>query len=179
MRTLLLLLQKLATGRGFAILITLYAVVFGAIVYNLSKLTTLTNGYGILDFDRGYSRERVLEVFGSYGNEGMAIYSQIQLLDIVNPAVYSLFFASILYLLWRQKKAVWVVIIPLIAAALDYLENLTLFLLSRSYPDISEPLVLVSSTLSIIKNVALVAAVIALLVGMSLWLLNMLAGKKT
>ena len=118
----------------------------------MNKLAIVTGGYSILDFDFGYSEERVLEVLGSYGEEGMALYGRIQLLDILNPAIYSLFFASILYLLFKKGGFAWVVILPLLAGALDYAENITLYILSSSYPDISGTIVSLSSSLSIVKK---------------------------
>ena len=98
----------------------------------------------------------------------MALYTRIQLLDIFNPAIYSLFFASIIYLLWRKHNAAWVALLPLLAGLLDYAENLTLFLLARSYPDLPTGLVTLSSTLNIIKNMAMVPAIIAMLTGLGL-----------
>ncbi|MFK8035776.1 MAG: hypothetical protein AB8B94_16705 [Hyphomicrobiales bacterium] len=169
MNTTLSILDRLANWRGFTILIILYVAVFGTIIATLSKLTTLTGGIGILDFDRGYSVERVRKVFDSYGAEGFALYGRIQLLDIFNPAIYSLIFACLIYLLWKNKGYRWVVAPPLAAGLLDYCENLTLFLLSRSYPEISPQLVTISSTLSLIKNVALFGTIIVLLIGLFIW----------
>jgi len=169
MTMILSIIDRLATWRGFAILFVLYAAVFGTIIATLSNLTTLTGGIGILDFDRGYSVERVREVFDSYGEEGFALYGRIQLLDLVNPAIYSLIFASLIYLLWRDRGHRWVVVLPLAAGLLDYCENLTLFLLSNSYPEISSQLVTISSALSLIKNIALFGAIIALLIGLFFW----------
>ncbi len=169
MKTVLIFLGKMATKRGLAILLTFYAAVFGAILFTLSKLTTLTGGIGILDFDRGYTTERVAEVFGSYGVEGMALYSRIQVLDIFNPAIYSIIFASLLYLLWRTHRAAWVVFLPFLAGGLDYAENVTLFALSRAYPNLPSGLVSASSLLSIVKNVALFASIAALVVGLAIF----------
>lgn len=84
--------------RGFAILVTLYVVVFGTILLMLTKLTAQTGGIGILDFEVCYTTERVAEVFGSYGAGGMTLYARIQLLDVFNPAIYSVLFASLHYL---------------------------------------------------------------------------------
>ncbi|MEZ4662632.1 MAG: hypothetical protein R2911_34205 [Caldilineaceae bacterium] len=88
----------------------------------------------------------------------------------MNPALYSLFFAAIIHLLWRQRNVTWVALLPLWAGLLDYAENLTLFLLARSYPNLPAELVGVSSALSIVKNVAMAPAIIALLVGLVLLL---------
>ncbi|MEZ4707806.1 MAG: hypothetical protein R3A44_11395 [Caldilineaceae bacterium] len=174
MNPILLFIQKIATPKGFAILFALYVVVFGAILLTLAQLTAHTGGIGILDFDRGYTAERVAEVFGSYGKQGMALYTRIQLLDLLNPALYSLFFAAIIHLLWRNHSAIaaWIVLFPFWAGLLDYAENVTLFLLTRSYPKLSTELVRLSSTLSIIKNFALIPAIIVLLIGLVLFAMH-------
>lgn len=162
------ILEKTATKAGLIVLAIVYAAVFGGILITLNQLTKSSSGFGILDFDFGYSRERVMEVLGSYGDTGWSLYSRIQLLDLINPALYSLLLASIIFLLWRSRNTLWVVVIPLFAGLLDYLENLTLFLLSQSYPSVSSGLVSISSNLSIIKNVALYATVFILILGILL-----------
>lgn len=178
MAKLITFVDRLANWRGIGILLILYALVFGAIVLTLSQLTTLTGGIGILDFDRGYTLERVQEVFDSYGEAGFALYGLIQLLDLFNPAIYSLLFACFIYLLWKGRKNIWVVLIPLAAGFLDYAENLTLYLLSASYPDLSPQLVSFSSTLSIIKNLVLFGAIAALLIGLIFWIRQRLSTKQ-
>lgn len=178
MPVILSFVDRLATRRGFAVLIVLYAVVFGAIVITLSRLTELTGGTGILDFDRGYSVERVNEVFDSYGAEGFALYGRIQLLDLLNPAIYSLIFACLIYLLWKNRGYRWGVYLPLAAGLLDYSENLTLFLLVRSYPELPFFLVTISSTLSIVKNIALFGAIAVLLTGIFFWVYDRFVGVK-
>lgn len=179
MTAILSILERLANWRGLGILVVLYAVVFGSILATLARLTELTGGIGILDFDRGYTKDRVREVFESYGEEGFALFARIQLLDVINPVLYALIFACLTHLLWRHRNATWVVLLPLLAGALDYAENLTLFLLSRSFPDLSDGLVGLSSTLSLVKNVALFAAIAALLIGLGLWMRDRYAGPKT
>ena len=173
MTTLLKIIERTATRWGLGILFFLYVLVFGAIQITMNKLAVVTGGFSILDFDFGYSEERVLEVLGSYGEEGMALYGRIQLLDILNPAIYSLFFASILYLLFKKGGFTWVVILPLLAGALDYAENITLYILSSSYPDISGTIVSLSSSLSIVKNTALYSAIGTLVIGFVLWARSM------
>lgn len=177
MNTILSVIERLANWRGFTILIVLYSVIFGSIIASLTSLTALTGGTGILDFDRGYSEARFREVFDSYGAEGFALYGRIQLLDLLNPAIYSLIFASLIYLLWKVRGHYWIVIFPLAAGVLDYCENLTLFFLSRSYPEISPQLVTISSTLSLIKNVALFGTMIVLLIGVFFWFRGRLNSK--
>lgn len=171
------MLDKATTIRGFIILLVAYGVIFGSILYTLSELTAMTGGIGILDFDIGYNSDRVATVFGSYGAEGMALYHRIQLLDLLNPAIYSLIFASLLHLLWPNQNASWIITLPFLAGALDYAENLILFFLGRSYPDLPEMLVHTGSLLSILKNVALFASVAALLTGLAILTVSKLRRK--
>ena len=165
---LIRILEKTSTKVGLTVLFAVYAVVFGGLLKTLHELTKASGGFGILDFDVGYSRERVLEVLGSYGETGMALYSRIQILDLINPAVYSTILSSVIFLLWRNRNVDWVVAVPIISGLLDYLENFTLFLLSKSFPDVSADLVTFSSSLSVIKTIALYTAVLVLILGAAL-----------
>ncbi|TMV04799.1 hypothetical protein FGK63_17090 [Ruegeria sediminis] len=174
MQRLISLIESLANWRGMLILLALYAIVFGTILVTLGQLQEVTGGYGILDFDRGYSPERVNEVLGSYGPEGMALYRRILFLDIFNPALYALIVACLTCLLWKDRGPRWLALVPLLAALGDYLENAALFLMARAFPDVPEGLVHMGSALSLLKNGLLVVAVIPFLAGLALWLLSLL-----
>ncbi|MCK0141266.1 hypothetical protein [Aliiroseovarius sp. F20344] len=163
------LIARLATWRGLAALLVTYVVIFGAILITLGQLSTVSGGYGILDFDQGYTAERVAEVWGSYGEQGFALYRRIQFLDILNPALYSLIAAALTYILWKGRGVEWLCLAPLLGGIGDYAENVSLFLLARGYPKISEDLVAVSSTLSLIKNGLLILGLLPLVVGLALW----------
>ena len=171
MITLLTMFERLSRPRALVSLIAVYVFVFGAIIFTLSQLQALS-GHGILDFDRGYSVARVTEVLGSYGEVGMALYRRIQVLDLFNPALYSLILAVLTYLVWRGHGRPQLSLIALLGGVFDYLENITLFLISISFPDTSIFLVGISSTLSLIKNGVLVVSVLPLLFGMLLWVKN-------
>lgn len=162
------LIDSLTTPRAILILIALYGAVFGTILFKLGQLTEISGGYGILDFDLGYDMARVHEVLGSYGTEGMKLYGQIQLLDLFNPALYSLIATVLTRLLWRGRGPVGLCLLPLLGGIGDYAENVTLFLMARSYPEISIELVSASSTLSIAKNGLLVLGMLPLLLGLVL-----------
>ena len=163
------LITRLATWRGMTFLIIAYLVVFGAILMTLGQLKEVSGGFGILDFDQGYTKERVEEVLGSYGERGFSLYGRIQLLDIFNPALYSLIAAVLTYLLWRGRGVDWLCLAPLLGGIGDYAENVTLFLIARGYPDVSGGLVSVSSALSLIKNGLLILGFLPLIVGLVLW----------
>lgn len=177
MTRLLTLIEKLANWKGIALLLFLYVAVFGSILFSLGQLSELTGGQSILDFDRGYSIARVHEVLGSYGAEGMALNGRIQFLDLFNPALYSLIAATLTYLLWKGRGPEWLPLVALLGGLGDYLENITLFLLARSYPEVSEGLVNFSSSLSMLKNALLPISILPLLVGLILWIVRLLRNR--
>lgn len=175
---MVLFISRLATWRMLTVLIIAYLFVFGAILITLGQLSEVSGGYGILDFDQGYTSNRVVEVFGSYGEQGFALYRRIQVLDLFNPTLYSLIAAALTYILWAERGLGWLSLAPLLGGIGDYAENVSLFLLSRVYPDVPEGLVVISSTLSLIKNGLLVVGLMPLLAGLSLWCVRRLRGNQ-
>lgn len=170
------LVTRLATRRGLIVLLIAYAIVFGMILWSLNQLSEVSGGYGILDFEPGYSFDRVNEVLGSYGPEGMALYGRIQVLDIFNPALYSLVAATFTYLLWRDRGPDWLCLMPLLGGLGDYVENVTLFMIARAYPELPVGLVQVSSMLSLIKNGLFVIGFAPLIIGVILWAIRKVRG---
>lgn len=160
-------IARLATRRGLTVLIIAYLVVFGAILMTLGQLTEVSGGFGILDFDQGYTKQRVTEVFGSYGEQGFSLYRRIQLLDVINPALYSLIASAFTYLLWNGRGVDWLCVIPLLGGLGDYAENATLFFIAKGYPEVSDGLIAVSSTLSLTKNALLIVGMLPLLTGLA------------
>lgn len=168
------LIAKLATRRGLSILVAAYVLVFGAILVTLGQLLEVSGGFGALDFDQGYSTERVAEVFGSYGAQGFSLYRRIQLLDIFNPTLYSLIASALTYLLWKGRGFEWLCLAPLLGGIGDYAENVTLFLLVKGYPDVNESLAAISSSLSLIKTGLLILGLLPMIGGLALWAVNRL-----
>jgi len=165
MTQVLLLIERLGTWHGLSALIALSVLIFAMIFATLAQLSEVTGGYGILDFEMGYSVERVDEILGSYGSDGMALYRSIQLLDLINPAVYSLILAILVNLLWRGRGPKSVALLPVLGGIGDYLENITLFLIVRSYPVLNDDLIAVSSGLSYLKNALASVGGVALIAG--------------
>lgn len=178
MHTAVTLIARLATPRRIVILLLAYGVVFGAILLTLAQLVAVTGGIGILDFDVGYSPDRVAQVLGAYGEAGMALYRRIQILDLFNPALYSLIAAVFIHLLWRGRGPDWLCLLPFLGGIGDYAENATLFLLSRAYPTLHDGLVTLSSTLSLVKNAAMAVGMLPLLIGLVLWAFGALHRKQ-
>ncbi len=73
-------------------------------------------------------------------------------------------------LVWRGRGPRWLALLPLLGGLGDYMENVTLFLMARQFPDLSDGLVNLSSTLSLVKQGLLPIAVAPLLVWLVVWL---------
>lgn len=74
------------------------------------------------------------------GPTGRDTYRNMQVADLVYPAVYGLFLASSLALVIgrlspRSSNAVWLASIPLVASSFDYVENIFAWLALARYPD--------------------------------------------
>ena len=153
-------LEKSVTRAGFALVIVLLTLVGGAIGYTVAEISAIS-GQGILDFELGHSVARTNEVLGAYGKEGIALYHRVQLLDLLNPLIYSWFTAMLLYLLVRGTRWTWLVVFALIPGFFDYAENYYLYQFLVSYPAIDSGQVDTANVLSLIKQGSFVATVVA------------------
>ena len=115
----------------------------------------------------------VADFLDACGADGRAAYRNLQLADLAYPAVFGLFMASSLALvltrlLPRHPGAVALAVLPLIAAAFDYVENVLAWLALAAYPEPAPTdglLGLASAaktTISWIAGVLLVAGLLAL-----------------
>ena len=170
MSKLLTLISKLAKKRAFFLLLAAYAFVFGTILFTIVQITQASGGSGILDFERGYTHTKVMEVLSSYGERGMQLYARIQWLDLLNPALYSLVLAVVAHKILQGRGPIWLPVLALLGGVGDYLENITLFLITRSFPDVSESLVEVSTGLSWLKNGLMAVSGLSLIVAVIIWL---------
>ena len=120
-----------------------------AIALNVLELMRVSGGYGLLDFEFGYDAPRVAETFDAYGKAGMALFWRVQLLDLLNPALYALLGAALIYWLRQGSRWAW---LALGAAALDYAENAVLAMLASGLPDVDAGLVGLGNVLSLAKH---------------------------
>ena len=120
-----------------------------AIALNVLELMRVSGGYGLLDFEFGYDTRRVAEIFDAYGKVGMSLFWRVQLLDLLNPALYALLGAGVIYWLRQGSRWAW---LALGAAALDYTENAVLAMLARGLPDVDAGLVGLGNVLSLAKH---------------------------
>lgn len=125
---------------------------------------------GIIDLTIGYNPAQTLQMVADYGPAARAYYARTELtLDIIYPLVYSLLFAIILTLLFRNKADKpfwWVTLLPFVILLFDYLENAAIVALLTTYPAQSSALAVLCEVAKLGKWLSLVLVVILIVYGL-------------
>ncbi len=114
----------------------------------------------------------VTSFLDSCGPTGRDTYRNMQVADLVYPAVVGLFLASSLALVIgrlspRGSNAVWLASIPLVASSFDYVENISAWFALARYPD-SAPTDVLLGYASAAKTATSWASAILLLAALTL-----------
>jgi hypothetical protein len=87
-----------------------------------------------LDSRGWYSAQTAHDVLGRLGERGRRLYAWTEVsLDLVFPFIYGTLLAALLVHLWDEPWGRWIVLAPLVAAAFDLLENVTIAALALTF----------------------------------------------
>lgn len=140
---LVTIFRHLASGRRYAAITALFLVFFYAATgrpYGTTEFTLLTGGLQVPDISFTYSSASVYSLLGAFGQNGRDIYmSQILPLDTIFAITYLLFFGTTLsilirYLLPGMPEFQGLVILPVVGAISDIIENVCFILVVLMYP---------------------------------------------
>lgn len=140
MTTLTNFLDRIANWKLLALLLILYLSFPAYWLKNAEATINQLAGkpVGVIDLTIGYDPARTLRMVADYGPPARAYYAQTELTaDVAYPVVYSLLFAVILTLLFRNKAYrpfQWVTLLPFAVLLFDYLENAAIVGLLTTYP---------------------------------------------
>ena len=172
------LLIKLSKTRSILVLLAL--VILTNIVFQSSLPFTpkyikqISENTKLLDSRFSYSVDTVEQSFANYGELGRNIYIKFQLLDLIYPIFYSLLLASLLFRLFTKSKFN-PYLFAIFAGIFDYIENLFIFLMNISFPDISKILIYSGSFFTSLKWSFIIISVIIIIAGS----INILIKKRT
>ena len=145
----------------------------------LFTLPVINNQVGVKAFDLqtfGYSLSTAELIVNNLNEETMQLYlfPQLTLLDLLYPVLVALFLSSLLFRLIKgeSKLRSILLIVPFLAMFFDYAENICIILMISKSIELSEPLVLVSSTFTILKGTLTSIAWIAILAYAFKWLIT-------
>lgn len=125
---------------------------------------------GPIDLTVGFNPGRTLQMVADYGPQARAYYTHVELtVDIMYPVVYSLLFAVILALLFRNKANrpfASVTLLPFVSQLFDYLENATIVGLLTTYPQQSTTLAVLCELVKLIKWILLGVIIVYMVYGL-------------
>ena len=160
MKNLLYTIQDRTTGRlvSFFLLLTLG-------LYATIMLVTIPYVQGYAPYQTlfdlspaGYSYEYAVELLSALGPEGRLAYLSVQLpLDFVYPGFLAISYTLLLIWLFGKGFAsesivYYLAFVPVLAGMFDYLENIGIFLMLRSYADLSPTIVSFASVNTLLKS---------------------------
>ncbi|WP_298506799.1 hypothetical protein [uncultured Maribacter sp.] len=125
----------------------------------------------------GYSLSTAELIISNLNNEttNLYLFPQLTLLDVFYPFLLALFLSSFLFRLIkitnsRTRIKVLLLLLPFLAMAFDYSENICIILMITKYVEISKSFVLLSSTLTILKSLLTTFSWIAILIYAMMWI---------
>ena len=141
------------------------------LLVTIPKVMSYSNELKILDMlPTGYDLKYINTLFEALGVEGRAVYLYSQLpVDFIYPFLFAvsncLLLAYFLKKLSKEKsKLFYFCYLPLIGGLADYLENIGIITLLKSYPNISESMAQITASFSMLKSTTTTLYFIVLLI---------------
>ncbi|WP_136666486.1 hypothetical protein [Flavobacterium sp. H122] len=135
-------------------------VYFTMILVTIPKVAGFADNLKIFDIRQfGYTYQEAIELLNNLGAEGRNIYLYRQIpLDLIYPGLFGISFCLILAFFLNKlnllnTKLIYLTILPLISGGFDYLENFSIIAMLRSFPEVSQNLVIFASNFTIIKSI--------------------------
>lgn len=177
------LLDQLANWRVLLFLLAVDGLFIGYLLPQAEQRINALTGknLGPIDLTFGFNPERTLQMVADYGPAGRAYYATTEMtFDVLYPLIYSLLFAVVLTMLYRNASIQVlqrVQLLPAAALLLDLLENITIVLLLNSHPDQSMRIATVCEVVKLVKWLVAGLIVALVIVGLVRRLLPRLAVK--
>ena len=145
----------------------------------------INNQIGVKAFDLqsfGYSVSMAELIVNNLNDQTTQLYlfPQLTLLDLFYPFLLALFLSSLLFRIVKRNNKLKLVllIIPFLAMIFDYSENICIILMISNSIEVSQSIVFLSSSLTVLKGVLTSIAWIAILIYSIKWLILRIQEKK-
>ncbi|TVZ54900.1 hypothetical protein OD91_0137 [Lutibacter sp. Hel_I_33_5] len=149
------------------------------LMVTIPNTMAFSNGMKLLDMmPTGYDFNYVNKLFSDLGDNGRETYLTSQIpVDMVYPLLFGVSYCLLMaYLLKKINKLkpffYYLCLLPIIAGIADYIENMGIITMLKTYPDITETTVTTTNMFSVIKSIStsvffFALIVILILVGIS------------
>jgi hypothetical protein len=156
-------IERVATWPSVALLLILFLLCAQGFEWRRKTL-----GYGIQSLDARfwYSPDEASAFFDAIKANGQRVYAITQLtLDVAFPFIYGLLFAILLIHLYSQKRAKKLVLVPVLTASCDLLENITTAYLALRFKGQPSPVAWAAAIFTSLKWALLILSLILIAVG--------------
>ncbi|MHA1638512.1 MAG: hypothetical protein ACTSUB_10925 [Candidatus Thorarchaeota archaeon] len=150
-------IDRLSTPRNLILAIIVSAVSIALLVSLTQTLVYDIYGEAAMpDLMLGYSYNDIMATFDSLGTDGLNAWLLAHAWDALFPVGYTLALVFGMTMLMRntfpdRKRERVIVLIPIIAAIADYIENILIASQAISYPIVSEQIIAIASVVTIVK----------------------------
>ncbi|ASV30716.1 hypothetical protein [Maribacter cobaltidurans] len=180
--------QKNIAGKKVLSLFIITNVVYVfMLTVTIPKTMEFSNGMKLLDMlPMGYDFNYVDQLVNTLGEIGRETYLSNQIpVDMIYPLLFGISYCLVLaYFLNKLDKLktplAYLCLLPLLAGAMDYAENLGIIAILNSYPEIDHSTVAITSSFSLLKSTLTTLYFVILIISLgALGIRTLRTGKST
>jgi len=174
------LIRKNITGKKVLILFIITNIVYVfMLAVTIPAVMLYSGGMDLLDMmPGGYDTGYLMTLFDKLGEAGRNVYLYKQIpADMIYPLLfamgYTLLLGYVLNKLGRfEGRLFYLCYVPIFSGLFDYLENIGIIVMLKSYPDISTGLIQTTSIFSVCKSISTTIFFVTLIVLLIILALN-------
>lgn len=160
MKQIKIFFNKQATGRKVSVLFVVTNFIYLLMLFvTIPAVMNFSEGMTLLDMrPTGYSMDEVVSLLDILGAKGRDLYLYRQLpVDMIYPGLFGLTYGLLLAYFLKKLGMFYgayfyLCLLPLLAGVADYLENVGIMVLLKSFPEGSETLVWITNVFSLLKS---------------------------
>ena len=180
-------IEKKLEGKKVLVLFIITNLVYAyMLLVTIPKTMIYSNELKLLDMmPSGYDLKYINTLFDTLGETGRQSYLYKQIpVDMIYPFLFGISYCLLIaYFLKKINKLnasfFYLVFLPIIAGIADYLENIGIINMLRSYPEVSQTSAYVTNVFTLVKSVTTTFYFIALIIILVTFGLNQLKKRKT
>lgn len=139
--------------------------------FSIPNLSKYLEGLSPLETKVFYSPDYLFKLLETLGQKGRNAYTNLLLLDLIFPLVYTAFFSLTNLTLHQRETFITKLgkiafILPLLGGLFDYAENFSLLILRKNFPNQFNLLAILSSLSTPLKTIAFLTNSILLILGL-------------
>lgn len=147
-----------------------------AMRFAASYVSSISGGTAILDLNFGNNTAHINHTLAALGEAGRSAYLHIFLpIDACYAVIYAVFYACTLAFFVRRLPlrrklswARWIVVLPVVAAACDWWENVVFAFMLSQFPSLAHPALAASATVATRAKFILVYLSLLLVLGLAI-----------